>query len=693
MSWSRHLLALQLVLALGLAAGWLRAAEPAAVSLLMENTSPPFVSVNAQGQPEGYAVELIQAIAADQGLRVKLDLRPWQEVYADFLQGQGDILGLVAYSPERARRMDFSLPLETLVCGLYTQRNRPMPATIADLRGWRIAVIKDALTHEFAGRQHWGADIRPYATLRECLQAVEGGECDALLGMQLVTDQHIRKLGFANIVRSGLAFPEVNYQLCFAVQPGRKELLARLNQGIHTLSLDRRQEELHEKWLGPLEPQQLRWRDLEPWLPAVTLVTMAILGVLLWQRGLLARLSRQAQAIRENEERLQLVFEGSQDAFWDWDAATHRILRSPRWTGMLGYAPEEVGQSWEGFFALVHPDEQPAVLADEKLIRGGKDHFAIEFRMKAKSGEWKWILDRGKVVARDPGTGAPRRVVGTHTDITARKQAEAEAARVRHQMVENQKLESLGVLAGGVAHDFNNLLTVIIGNTSLARLESAGSPANCARLDNVLTASRQAAQLCHSMLAYAGKGSFATQQIDLNQIVTETTRLLELSIAKHVKLEFALAPDLPRNEADPVQIRQVIMNLVTNAAEAMGGKPGTIHLATSVVTLGPDSPGDGSAPTLEAEPGPYVCLEVTDTGEGMDPAMQTRIFEPFYSTKFTGRGLGLPAVLGIVRSHHGTLKVRSTPGRGTIIRVFLPLQQVGTVHPFAEVDAPTGAKT
>jgi signal transduction histidine kinase len=195
------------------------------------------------------------------------------------------------------------------------------------------------------------------------------------------------------------------------------------------------------------------------------------------------------------------------------------------------------------------------------------------------------------------------------------------------------------------------------------------------------------------MLAYAGKGGFATQQIDLNQIVTETTRLLELSIAKHVKLEFALAPDLPRNEADPVQIRQVIMNLVTNAAEAMGGKPGTIHLATSVVTLGPDSPGGGSAPTLEAKPGPYICLEVVDTGEGMDSAMQTRIFEPFYSTKFTGRGLGLPAVLGIVRSHHGTLKVRSTPGRGTIIRVFLPLQQVGTVHPFAEVDAPTGAKT
>ncbi|MDI1249993.1 MAG: ATP-binding protein, partial [Lacunisphaera sp.] len=425
--------------------------------------------------------------------------------------------------------------------------------------------------------------------------------------------------------------------------------------------------------------------------PVVTLVSVAILGVLLWQRGLLARLSRQARAIRENEERLQLVFEGSQDAFWDWDAPTHRIIRSPRWAGMLGYAPDDIRQSWEGFFALVHPDDQPDVLADEKLIRAGKDNFAIEFRMKAKSGEWKWILDRGKVVTRDPVTRAPQRVVGTHTDITARKQAEAEAARVRHQMVEAQKLESLGVLAGGVAHDFTNLLTVIIGNTSLARLESAGSPANCARLDSVLTASRQAAQLCHSLLAYAGKGGFATQQINLNQIVTETTRLLEVSIGKQAKLEFALAPDLPTNEADPVQVRQVIMNLVTNAAEALGGKAGTIRLSTSAVTLGAASPGGGSASTLEAEPGPYLCLEVADTGEGMDPAMQTRIFEPFYSTKFTGRGLGLPAVLGIVRSHHGTLKVASSPGHGTTVRVFLPLQQVDTVHPFPVAAVPPGA--
>lgn len=690
---TRSLRIISLLLALGLAVvGRLAAADRDTFTLLMEHASPPFVSINGQGQPEGFAVDLVRAVAADQGMRVKLDLRPWQAVYADFLQGKGDILGLAAYSKEQAERMDFSLPFETLICGLYTQRDKPAPITADDLRGKRLAVIRDAITHEFALKQPWATDIHPYGSLGECLRAVEAGECDALLGMNLVTDQHIRKLGLKNIVRSRLEFPEVNYQLCFAVQPGQKELLARINRGLYALTLNRRKEVLHEKWLGPLEPQQLRWRDLEPYLPAAILMAVGTLGALFWQRRLLARLSRQARAIRENEERLQLVFEGSQDAFWDWDVHADRILRSPRWAGMLGYTLEEIGQGRDAFFTLLHPDDKAAIVADEQLVRAGKDHFSLEFRLKAKSGEWKWIHDRGKVVARDPATGAPRRIAGTHTDITARKLAETEQARIRHQMVESQKLESLGVLAGGVAHDFNNLLTVIIGNSSLARLESGGTAVNQARMDNVLASARRAAELCHQLLAYAGKEGFTTELINLNAIVTETTRLLELSIGRQARLEFALAPDLPHNEADAAQIRQVIMNLVTNAAEAMGDRPGIIRLGTSAVTLGPATPDDGSAPGMEAAPGEYVCLEVADSGEGMRPGMLARIFEPFYSTRFAGRGLGLAAVIGIVRTHHGTVKVLSTPGRGSTFRVFLPLKQVSTVHPFPVPDTPAGSK-
>ena len=665
----------------------LPAAETPVVQVVMENASPPFASLDREGQPQGFAVDLIRAVAADQGFRVKLDLRPWQEVYAEFQQGQGDILGLVVPSEERAGRMDFSLPFEKLVCGLYSRSDRPPLTTLADLRGQRVAVITNAITHEFARRQPWDADIRTYPTLAACLQALERGECDALLGTHLITDYQIRLLGLTHVVRSGLEFPDINYQLCFAVHSGQKALLARLNQGFYNLHLNRQQEALHVRWLGPLEPQQLRWRDLQPFLPLATFIALATLGVLLWQRRLLHRLSRQSASIRENEERLQLVFEGSQDAFWDWEIVSDRILRSPRWANMLGYALEEIGPGRKAFRDLLHPDDLAAILADEEIVRAGKDHFALEFRMKAKSGEWKWILDRGKVVARDPATHAPRRITGTHSDITARKLAEAEADKLQLKMLETQKLESLGLLAGGIAHDFNNLLTVIVGNSTLASLESGESPANRARLDSVITSARRAAELCHQLLAYAGQGSFTTESINLNEIVTETTRLLELSIDQQAQLEFALAPTLPRNQADSSQIRQVIMNLIINASESLAGNPGTIRLTTSVITLQPPGPGE-SAPAMEAVPGEYVCLEVADTGAGMTPEVLARIFDPFFTTKFTGRGLGLAAVIGIVRAHHGTLKVHSTPGQGSTFRVFLPVSQNETVHPFATLSRP-----
>ncbi len=682
MSGPARLLLVLSLLALPLAA----ADRPLRVS--MEHASPPFSALNARGQPEGFAVELLKSVAADQGLTLEFDLRPWQQIYAEFQQGRGDILGLVASSDERAAFMDFSLPFEKLVCGVYYHRDRATIHTAADLHGLRLAVIKNAITHEFALKQSWGVTIKPYDSLGECVEALERGDADVCLGTQLVTDFQIRTLNLQHVERSELTFPAISYNLCYAVQPGNKVLLAKINQGLLDLRLSREHEVLHEKWLGPLERPKLRWRDLQPFLPPVTAFLIAVLGVLLWQRRLLLRVSHQAQAIRENERRLQLVFEGSQDGFWDWDVTSGYILRSPRWAGMLGYTLDEIGRGRESFIDRVHPDDLPLILADEKRMDDGQDHYAHEFRMRAKNGEWKWILDRGKVVARDPATGKPLRVAGTHTDISARKQAEEAADKLEQKMRETQKLESLGVLAGGIAHDFNNLLSVVLGNASLARLEAAETPANAARLDSIMTAANRAAELCRQLLAYAGKGSYSIVRVNLNEMITETTRLLELSISKQAKLEFSLAPNLPAIEADASQLRQIIMNLVINASEALGEQEaGVIRLTTSVVQLplpGPGNPG----PDAELAPGDYVCTEVSDTGCGMPPEVLARIFDPFFSTKFTGRGLGLAAVVGIVRTHNGGLRVFSTPGQGSTFRIYLPVSQTQTMHPFGALSKP-----
>ncbi len=243
--------------------------------------------------------------------------------------------------------------------------------------------------------------------------------------------------------------------------------------------------------------------------------------------------------------------------------------------------------------------------------------------------------------------------------------------RAEEQMRNAQKLESLGVLAGGIAHDFNNLLVGVLGNAGLALLElPQDAPARQAIRDIELSAQR-AAELTRQMLAYSGRGSFRLEPVDLSAVVEAMTQLLRGVISKQAQLSLRLTRDLPAVVADATQLRQVVMNLITNASDALDDRMGTITLETGVIEA--DRQVLASTYLDEAlRAGQYVYIDVSDTGAGMDAATSARIFEPFFTTKFTGRGLGLSAVLGIVRGHRGAIALRSTPGGGTTFRVMLP---------------------
>ena len=678
-----------LLLAPGLALAAQSAPAPRVLRVGVETHTAPYTFADELGRPAGFSVELLQAVTQTQGLRVEFHLLDWDELLDGFKQGRIDILCNIVATPARLEFMRFSTTTMQMQGGLLLRRDAPAVRTSADLAGRRLATLRESRAHEYARQQNWNVQYVYFANLKECATALHEGRADLLIATELATKQLLKTTGYTDIVDADMPLLDFDYRTHFGVHLNDTELLAQLNEGLITVQKNGSYAQLHEKWLGPLEPRKLRWRDVQDYLLPLLGLAVSALGILLWQRRLLYRLSQQARAIRESEERLQLVFEGSQDAFWDWDVASGKIQRSPRWAGMLGYTLDEISFNRQGFFDLVHPDDRPHVLEDEEQIWQGRDHYAIECRMRAKSGKWRWILDRGKVVVRDPTTGEPRRITGTHTDITDRKQAEEEANKLQHKMLEAQKLESLGVLAGGIAHDFNNLLTVILGNCSLAQMDASVSPANQVRFASIITSTSRAAELCHQLLAYAGKGSFMIERINLNEMITETTRLLELSISKQARLEFDLAPALLRIEADPTQIRQVIMNLVINASEAHGETPGVIRLTTKVITL-PQPSLSGSGPVSELTPGDYVYLEIADTGSGMTPEVLTRIFDPFFTTKFTGRGLGLAAVLGIVRTHGGTLQVQSTPGQGSIFQIYLPVSQKQTSHPFVNTDGAQG---
>ena len=274
----------------------------------------------------------------------------------------------------------------------------------------------------------------------------------------------------------------------------------------------------------------------------------------------------------------------------------------------------------------------------------------------------RWILTT-KVPLIDQ-EGAVSGLVGISRDITERRELEA-------NMQQTQKLESLGVLAGGIAHDFNNILTVILGNAETAALMVPAGSSALSPLEEIRKASQRAADLCRQMLAYSGKGRFEVRPLDISDVIDEMREMLNIGISKKAALHLSLARDLPAVEADVAQIRQVVMNLIMNASEAIGDAAGDITVTTSAADCD-QSCLDTAWGGEPLAPGRYVTLEVADTGSGMDEMTRARIFEPFFTTKFTGRGLGLSAVMGIVRGHKGAISVSSTLGSGTTFKLLLP---------------------
>ncbi len=507
----------------------------------------------------------------------------------------------------------------------------------------------------------------------------------------------------------------------------------------------------------------------------------------------------QEVALRAREERLRLALSAVWDGLWDWHVPTGYCYYAPRWYSMLGFDEHALPPHIDTFLDLLHPLD---IAACEHALRehfdGRADTYAVEVRLRTSSNTWRWVLTRGTVVERDTH-GRPVRMVGTHTDIAERKQAElalrtseerfrtltmasplgiflTDAAgdctfatprmrdlwgasattllgkgfldaahpddrhtifaawqkavsegsalsmeyrvlrpdgdvrwvcertaphrdgnivtgfvgtveditaqkmaaddrrRLEAQMQHAQKLESLGVLAGGIAHDFNNLLVGILGNVSVARQDVPAATPHEEVLADIETAARRAAELTTQLLAYAGKGRFNVQPLDASAAVRETSSLLHSAISKRAKLTLALGDDLPTVSADGTQIRQVIMNLLTNASEALNDHAGEITLRTGIM----HADANVLAACLAADgvtPGDFVFVEVTDTGIGMNRETLSRIFDPFFTTKFTGRGLGLAATLGIVRGHHGALHVETALGMGTTFRVLLPVAE------------------
>ena len=406
-----------------------------------------------------------------------------------------------------------------------------------------------------------------------------------------------------------------------------------------------------------ITPGQQLYSNIDPHLAVRTLVGLVLLFDVyaIFQQFEIYRFRRQ---IAEREELFGLIGESAADMIAVVDVNGRRLYNSPSYQKLLGYSAEELGST--SSFEQIHPDDRQKVADAAREARQSGVGRRVEYRFRHKDGHWL-ILESTASVAKG-SNGEAEKLVIVNRDITERRQLEA-------QLSLSQRLEAIGRLSGGVAHDFNNLLGVIIGYSEALQQRMSPDDPHREAIDEIRNAGQRAASLTQQLLAFSRKQVLEPKVLDLNTIVSDVEKMLARLIGEDISLKLVLSSDLAHVKADRSQIEQVLLNLAVNARDAMP-QGGELVIETSDVAL--DETAAWRRPYLV--PGRYVLLRVTDTGCGVDAALQARIFEPFFTTKGKGKGtgLGLATVYGVIKQSGGYILVDSEAGKGSTFEIYLP---------------------
>jgi PAS domain S-box-containing protein len=386
--------------------------------------------------------------------------------------------------------------------------------------------------------------------------------------------------------------------------------------------------------------------------------------------SLLAALNEQRKAesaLRENEERLRLALSAANQGLYDVNVQTGETIVSPEYARMLGYEPEEFRENNAAWRDRMHPDDRlPVYRAYQDYIDGKRAVYRAEFRLRTKSGEWRWILSLGRLITRDE-SGKPLRLIGTHTDITERKRLEEERWALEAKLRQQQKLESIGTLAGGVAHEINNPINGIMNYAQLIQDQlPPGSPLT-EFTGEILCETQRVATIVRNLLAFSQSAKQSHSPARIEDIIEGTLSLIRTVIRQdQITIQVNVPPDLPDLRCRSQQLQQVLMNLMTNARDALNERyPG----------YAPDKVMRVDASLFSRADRPWIRVTVEDHGPGLAPEVRDRMFDPFFTTKprDKGTGLGLSISHGIVREHGGELTVETAPGHFTRMHMDVPV--------------------
>ncbi len=622
----------------------------------------PYSFRGDDGNLQGFVFELTTELERAIGLRFERVAGTTQAIWRDFDEGRLDALQSFAYSAEREQRVDFTVPYLTMSGALFVRAGEAGIRSFADLRGRKVAVHPGSLGDRLMRQAGLEREIVAVESVEQALERLERGEVEATLAARLSGLSIVHHRGFRRVRALEADVPGFDVRYCFAVRKGDAALLARLNEGLAVLMRTGKFDEVYRKWFGHVLPEAYSAAQV---MGAVALGLALALAVALWagarQRALSRRIALQAEALRESEAWHRHLFEGARDGMLVLAKKDGRLTatRSNAAAGrLLGREP---GGSPEG--------DAAAVLAGVPTLaeRLRADDGGGTFEFEQQLGDGRWL----RVGVGPLGT---ERLV-TLADITEQVDGRRQLAWREEQMRQRQKLEAVGTLARGVAHDFNNLLTTILGSAELVSLRlGPGHPAESS-LQPILQAGLRARDLVRQILTFSRDSAPRREVVAVGPLVADTVSLLRPLAAKRVVFEEALQPDLPPILADPVQVSQVLVNIGTNAIQAMGAGGGQLTFSAETMLAGPEL--RAQHPELAA--GRHLRIGIQDTGPGIPADVRSRIFEPFFTTKAPGEGtgLGLSVVLGIVQQHRGTVTVYSQVGRGTLFHVYFPLDAAG----------------
>ncbi len=642
------------------------AQKPRELRVGVYNYEPLIFYSPGQGA-QGLYIDILEAVADNNNWKLNYVYGTWDQCMQRLESGEIDLLPNIAYTLERAKKFEFTEQFMYLDWGIIYTPNKSSIHTLFDLQGKSISVLKKSIYAEGLSKLLDQFDIQAnfieLDQFSDVLAATESGKSDAGLVAQAFA---LKTAGNYNIAPTDIYCSPVKIRVA-AKKHRLPEVIATLNHGFNILKNDKSSyyyQRLHY-WTS-----RYNQKAIPSWL-YYSIISGAILVLLLvsFVVALRKAVHLKTNELRESEKRLQRAIDNAPFPIMIHAEDGEVLQLSKAWCKLSGYRPDEI-PTVKYWVRLACSENIDVILKHiDRLYHAKSPQENGEVRITAKDGRqliWDFSsAPLGKLLDNR------QLVITMAMDITRRKQAQENQLQLEQQMLHTQKLESLGVLAGGIAHDFNNILTSVLGHTELAQRRLANESPATRHLAQIKTAASKAADLANQMLAYSGKGKFVVEPLDLNLLIEEMMHMLNVSISKGTVLRYDFAQHLPTIEADATQIRQVIMNLVINASEAIGEKSGTIAIVTGVIDCNSDYLKDVWLDEGLPE-GLYTFVEVADTGCGMDQNTRTRIFDPFFSTKFTGRGLGMAAVIGIIRSHKGAIKVYSEVGKGTTIKILFP---------------------